>query len=242
MLSLYQFPISHYCEKVRWALDFKRLDYRVRNLLPGPHVSRARKMGVAATSLPILVHDRRALQNSSDILDYLDQTFPERPLMPADAQLQKEALAWEKFADEQIGIPARMVCYHVLLDHPEIIVPLFTEHGPWYGPMLMKIIFPRLRRRMRALMKLDERTARTANQRLARAIDKVSGHLQNRSFLVGDRFSRADLATAALLAPLCKAEKYGVNWPRRFPEALEQTLAPYRDPLAWVDRVYRQYR
>lgn len=38
MLTLYQFPISHYCEKIRWALDFKQLKYNTVNLLPALHI------------------------------------------------------------------------------------------------------------------------------------------------------------------------------------------------------------
>jgi hypothetical protein len=37
MIELYQFPFSHYCEKVRWALDYKGIAYRTVNLLPGFH-------------------------------------------------------------------------------------------------------------------------------------------------------------------------------------------------------------
>ena len=33
-IVLYQFPISHYCEKVRWALAYKSISYQKINLLP----------------------------------------------------------------------------------------------------------------------------------------------------------------------------------------------------------------
>ncbi|HKX12345.1 MAG TPA: glutathione S-transferase N-terminal domain-containing protein, partial [bacterium] len=44
---LYQFPISHYCEKARWALAFKEIPYRIVNLAPGLHFRRTRNMGCA---------------------------------------------------------------------------------------------------------------------------------------------------------------------------------------------------
>nr|WP_305907368.1 glutathione S-transferase N-terminal domain-containing protein [Methylomarinum sp. Ch1-1]MDP4520111.1 glutathione S-transferase N-terminal domain-containing protein [Methylomarinum sp. Ch1-1] len=209
--------------------------------MPGLHTRQARKL-VGSTSLPILLHDGKAIQNSSDILDYLDQQFPDSPLAPEEAGLRGQVLAWEKFADEEIGVPVRMACYHVLLDYPEVVIPLFTDNGPWYGPLMMKIIFPKLRQKMRAMMKINERTVRIAHKRLEKAVDKVWVRLQNREFLVGDHFSRADLATAALLAPLCWPQKYGLNWPRNFPERLETIAAPYREKLAWVDGLYDQYR
>ena len=50
-LVLYQFPISHFCEKARWALDYKGLDYTTKNLLPGLHVKTTKKLA-ARSSVP----------------------------------------------------------------------------------------------------------------------------------------------------------------------------------------------
>ena len=53
---LYQFPISHYCEKVRWAMDYKGLDYKLKNLLPGLHLRTTKKIA-AKSYVPILIDD-----------------------------------------------------------------------------------------------------------------------------------------------------------------------------------------
>jgi len=241
MLTLYQFPISHYCEKVRWALDYKKLEYRTVNLLPGLHRARVTKLS-GSSSLPVLVHDGRIIKNSSDIIDYLDAHFPESPLTPADQALRREAMEWEKFADEQIGILVRAVCYHVLLDHPAMLVPIFTAGGPWYGRFVMPIIYPKLSGVMRDKMKLNQETSQIALGQLGQAIDKLDARLQDREFLVGDSFTRADLAVASLLAPLHKAEKYGVVWPAQFPEALEKISEGLAGKTAWVKRFYADYR
>jgi glutathione S-transferase len=240
MLTLYQFPISHYCEKVRWALDHKNLDYQIKNLLPGLHTLTTKKF--TSSSLPILVHDDNTVQNSSDIITYLDLHFPQALLTPEDETLKQEALDWEKFADEQIGIAVRIVCYYVLLNHPNIVIPFFTHNGPWYGPYLMKAIFPKLSATMRIKMNLNAKTAESANQQLADALDKVHSRLQNRQFLVGEQFTRADLATASLLAPLCKPKQYGLNWPERFPDPLEAIIIQHSEKLAWVNNLYAKYR
>ena len=47
-IKLYQFCISHYCEKARWALDYKGINYQTVNLLPGQHVNTIRKLTGAA--------------------------------------------------------------------------------------------------------------------------------------------------------------------------------------------------
>lgn len=160
MLTLYQFPISHYCEKIRWALAYKGLKYRSRNLLPGLHVRQTRRLS-DNPMVPILVHDGRVLQNSRDIITYLDDTFPEHPLTPAQADQRRQALEWEDYLDREIGVHLRRYCYSVLLEHPSVLIPFFTHQGPWYGPLLLRLGFPMLRHRMRRFLNIKEATAAT---------------------------------------------------------------------------------
>jgi len=241
MLELYQLPISHYCEKVRWALDYKDLDYRKRNLLPGLHARKAKKL-TSQSSVPILVHDGEVVYGSSRIVDYLDSTFKNNPLTPDDQNLAKSALEWERFADEEIGPRVRLLCYHILLDHPNIVIPFMTDNGPWYGPFLIKRIFPRLSLKMRALMKINDKTFDVSKIRLGVAIDKVCERLQGREFLVGENFTRADLAIASLLARFSMPEKYGLNWPDSYPQELDQLIQGYSNILYWVSDLYKNYR
>jgi glutathione S-transferase len=52
MIELLQFRHSPYNEKVRWALDLKRVPHRRRSLLPGPHMGVVKKLTGRATSPP----------------------------------------------------------------------------------------------------------------------------------------------------------------------------------------------
>lgn len=241
MITLYQFPISHYCEKVRWALEYKNIEYKKVNLLPGLHAKKAKKL-TSHSSLPILVHDKKIINESSQIISYLDQTFPDNSLTPHDQNLKKQAMQWEIFADEEIGSDVRRICYHTLLNHPVIITPYFTDGGPWYGTLYMKLTFSKLSQTMRKLMKLDDSTVLEINQRLSIAINKVHTHIKEREYFVGDSFTRADLAIASLLAPLCRTKNYGIEWPEKYPEPLHSTIEGYGNKLDWVHHIYSQYR
>ena len=241
MLTLYQFPISHYCEKVRWALEYKNIEYKKVNLLPGLHVKKAKKL-TSSASLPILIHDNIIKSESSEIISYLDKTFPDNSLTPSDPNLKKKATLWEQFADEALGSDVRRICYNTLLNHPHIITPYFTEGGPWYGNLYMKATLPRLSKTMRKLMKLDDTEVLKINQRLTQAIDKTYAHIKDREYFVGDSFTRADLAMASLLAPLCRTNNYGINWPEKYPEPLHSTISEYGNKLDWVHRIYQQHR
>ncbi len=241
MLTLYQFPISHYCEKVRWALDFKRLDYQVKNLLPGLHGLTTKKLS-AQTAVPILVHDQYVVHGSSHIISYLDETFPEHSLTPKENQLKQQAFEWENFVDTEIGVHIRRCFYHILLEHPNILIPLFTHNGPWYGKILLRGMFPKLKTRMKERMHINQETAQRSKEHLKISIDKLYDHLQVNRFIVGNQFTRADLTAASLLAPLCKPKKYGVNWSDKLPEPLEALISEFNIKTIWVNSFYEKYR
>ncbi len=241
MLKLYQFPISHYCEKIRWALAFKNLNHEVKNLLPGLHTLTTKKFS-PRSSVPILTHDDKVVQGSDKIISYLDETFSTRSLTPEEVQTRDEALEWEKYIDNEIGIHVRRCCYHILLEYPNIVIPFFTHAGPWYGKPLLTIMFPQLKVKMRRLMDITGESAKNSKEHLRIAIDRLYSHYQEHEFLAGNQFSRADLAAAALLAPLCMPKKYGLNWPDNLPEEWEELVVEFQGKTSWVHEAYEKYR
>jgi glutathione S-transferase len=116
MFELYDFTFSHYSEKARWALDFKGVPYTSRHLLPGFHMRTTRKLA-PRSSVPILKTDDAVIQGSAEIIDFLEQTFPERSLTPPDPQDANAAIEWEKYLDVEIGVTLRLwFYYHTLPD------------------------------------------------------------------------------------------------------------------------------
>ena len=103
-------------------------------------------------------------------------------------------------------------------------------------------MFPKLSIKMRELMKLDEKNVLLIQQRLTKAIDKINQQTKNRNYLVGNSFSRADLAVASLLAPLFRPNKFGLDWPDQYPEPLNSTISEFGDKLSWVQQIYQQHR
>ncbi len=241
MITLYQFPISHFCEKARWALDYKKITYETKNLLPGPHVKQVMSMA-KRPEVPVLKHEKNIIQNSNEIIDYLDKTFADNALTPEDEESRIKVLEWEAFVDKEVGPNLRTYFYHTLLEHPKLLIPIFTYKGPWYGKIFMKFFFPALRVKMLKFMRINNETAAQAKQDLRCAIDKLNHRLSEHEFLVGEHFTRADLAAASLLAPLVQPEKYGLPWPSPLPLPLQQTIDEWQDDLVWVRQLYDKYR
>ena len=239
-IILFQFPISHFCEKVRWALNYKKIEHRISNVLPGLHVKKMLKL-TGQSSVPVIKHNNESIHNSAKIMDYLEQHYSDMPLTPTDEEEARQARDWESFADKNFGPQVRVFMYHYLLEEPKIVIPFFTKGGPFYGRFLIKAIFPKLKIKMRKLMKINTESAALAKTHILTSLEKVNERLQGREYLVGDTFSRADLTVAALLAPLFMPPGYGLNAPE-LPSELQEQLDEFEPHLQWAKSMYTKHR
>ena len=241
MTELYQFPLSHYCEKIRWALDFKQIPHTQITVLPGFHFLKTKSMGLSPT-LPIIKHNGQLIQNSSTIITYLDQHDPEFPLTPADPKRREEALEWERYLDREIGPHIRRIYYFYLLQNKALTIDFFTHNGPPYGRFVLNRIYPVLRHFMRRMMQINETAVAASRKQIQAPIDKLRAHYETHPYLVGDQFTRADLTAAALLAPSHKPAQYGIPWPNQMPPEIEALTAELRPQTAWLPRIYQNHR
>ena len=85
MIILYGSPLSTYTAKVRLALNWRGLAFEEREP-EGGYKSAAWSARVAMGTIPALDHDGFLLAESEVILEYLEETFPDRPLLPAQPQ------------------------------------------------------------------------------------------------------------------------------------------------------------
>ena len=236
MMMLYQFPISPYCEKARWALEYKELDYRIKNLVPGPHFRTLRKIA-PGTILPLLIDGDEVVQGSDSIITYLDKKQSHPALTPTTTEDASMAHEWERYADTNVGVPLRLFFYFHLLQNRKLATKVLTEDGPWWSGPLYKILFPVVRKGMRAVMGIDAESAKAAQDKLLAAFEYIDKRLEKHKFLAGPLFSRADLSVSALLAP---------TWRPDFslPQAVDAFIGAHRQRpvFTWARAVYDDYR
>jgi glutathione S-transferase len=101
MMTLYGLPLSSYTAKVRVALHWRGLEFEEREP-PGGYQSAAWRERVPMGTIPALAHDGFFLYESEAILEYLEDAFPARPLLPAQAQARARVRSLARLHDLQV--------------------------------------------------------------------------------------------------------------------------------------------
>ncbi|MBA2348170.1 MAG: glutathione S-transferase N-terminal domain-containing protein [Solirubrobacterales bacterium] len=105
-------PISHYCEKARWALDRARIPYREERHVQGVHIFHALRAGRSRT-MPILVTaDGRRCTESAAIVRWCDGELAEPGRLVPRGALGEQAGALEAELDVGLGVDGRLWMYH----------------------------------------------------------------------------------------------------------------------------------
>ena len=103
MLELYHSINSVCAQKVRIALAEKELLYKEHLMtLGGDQFDPAYMKLNPNAVVPTLVHDGQPIIESSVILYYLDEVFPERPLMPVAPLARAKTRLFNKLIDEYV--------------------------------------------------------------------------------------------------------------------------------------------
>jgi len=112
---LWHIPLSHFNEKVRWALDFKNIPHQ-RQRVGADYLLQAWRATGHGT-LPILFLDGKPIRDSTAIIAALEQRHPEPALYPKDEAPLRRALELEDYFDEVLGPSVRAA----------IVTPLVRE-------------------------------------------------------------------------------------------------------------------
>lgn len=240
-------PISHFCEKARWALDRAGVDYVEEPHLQLIHILAARRAGGGRTVPVFVTSEGQVLPESTAILRWSDtRVEPERRLYP-EGDLGAQAATLEAWLDDGFGPDGRVWMYHQTLP----VVHDLERWAVWGIPRWEKRFFrmggPAIEMAMRRYLRVDAATSAAALQRVDAVFDEVATRVSDgRRFLLGDQFTAADLTFAALAAPMILPVRYGspLPPPEAMPDAAAREVGRLRDHPAGVfaDRLYREER
>jgi glutathione S-transferase len=240
---LWHLKVSHYNEKARWALDYKRFPHRRRAVHPGVHPLIAKRL-TGGETLPILVLDGEAIGDSSRIIETLERRKPDPPLYPSGAEERRRALELEEFFDEELGPYSRILAMHHALPDPDLWLSTFMPDLRGRARDAARAGFGGIRKQIEGQFGLSEETVAGAFAKVRAAGERFKAEVGEGGHLVGDRFTVADLTLAALVAPLVAPPQFPYPQPQRD----HPRYAPVRDALAesglldWARDTYARHR
>jgi glutathione S-transferase len=224
---LYVFPISHFSEKARWALDRANFSYELKLLTPGEHIPLLK--GIASeTSLPVLQMADQTIQGSSKIIDHIDeQAF--------GAITTPEELEMESKIDEQIGKGLQTMLYHFILGYPEIIGKLFSLTPPKKEenvPPPEKFDFIALV--LKKKYKINPKNVEVVMTNVQNITTELQEIYKKQKFFNGKSFGRVDLTIASLMGVLV--------FPKEAPASAWFASVTMPEPfLAWRESLHAQF-
>lgn len=245
MRTLYQFPLSHFCEKARWLLDYKELDFVAQNLVPGVHRAFA-QIKTGQNKLPILRDQDRFISGTTNIALYLDETYPEHALLRAQPHLYHQALEIDELSQELGKHVRRWGLAHFLESSEEPLDILLGEQG--YLRQFQKYTKPLLKNLMSKAYQLQPEQVQASQENMDRIIKQLNQRLieQGGRYLVGDRLGLADIAVCSMLAPLLQMSE--TPWEKSDQSQLLPAFHDYQHQLQalplgqYVIRIYRNER
>lgn len=191
-LTLYNFPQSTCSQKVRLQLWTKGIAFedRVVEHKKREHLTEWYLELNPNGVVPTIVHDDAVIIDSSVIMEYLDEVFPDTPLTPADPVRRAHMRKWLRYMEEvptpAIRVPSfnKFIAKRYAGLSPEQYAQMADNHP----------IRKQFYQHMRKEAGFDERETQDALDRLQQAVDRVEKGLTDSGgpWIMGETLTLAD--------------------------------------------------
>ena len=231
-MRLLTIPISHYCEKARWALDRAQVAYVEERHIQGVHQVIARRAGGGMT-VPVLLAADQVITDSDAIIRYADAHLPpERRLFPADPAERREVEALCRELDDGLGPDARRLIYVVMFDAKDQMLHFNNQGVPRWEARALDALWPLATRFVIRHLGITATTREDDERRVRGTFDAMAERLADgRPHLCGDRFTAADLTFACLSSAVTAPPQYGVRLPQpdELPPQIGDLIRSFRE-------------
>ena len=215
MPRLVTIPISHYCEKARWALDRAGVSFLEERHVQVVHRVAARRAGGGAT-VPVLVTENEVVPSSRGIVVWSDACLAlQKRLFPAGGGRDDPLRGVCDRLDEVLGPAGRRLMYVHMLDQRDVALRYNNQGVPAWEGRAISAGFPIAQRFISRALGIRPGVEREDERVVFAELDHVAALLRDgRPYLSGERFGAADLTFAAMAASVVFPPAYGVRLPQ----------------------------
>ncbi len=195
MLTLHLYNHSPFNQKIQRMLNIKGVPYESKYWRIA---ERSQILKISPTGkLPALTHDGKTIVDSTEMAYYIEDTFPETPLVPSDPRQKGLVHALEDWADESLYF-YEMTLRFVAERNSERNIPKLIELESAPMRWILTKVLPRVMRKTTAGQGIGRKSHDALCTDTERHIRAVSDMLGDGEWLVGDAITLADLAVYAM--------------------------------------------
>jgi glutathione S-transferase len=171
----------------------------------------------------------------------LERRWPDPPLYPSEDAERRRALELEEFFDEEAGHELRRAAFYELRDDPDYVSSfLMTGRGP-LARRVMRALLPVAMVYPKRRYRINPADAEEGRRKVSLALDRIEAEVGPSGYLVGDGFTVADLAAAALLFPVAWPAELQYDYPEPPRSGWWESLT--RHPaVKWITKMYSRHR
>jgi len=172
--------------------------------------------------VPVLIHDGAVINESTVINEYLDEVFPQVPLVPGDPVKRAHMRIWSKFVDEYFCPALSKIGWTLIV--PQIAAQMKSGE---LEELLEKVPLEEQRQKWRAAATESFTPEELADcrRKVCVSIERMERILEKWQWLAGDEYSLADVNSYSMVAAV----------PRLVPEAMSEEKTP--KTMAWLERM-----
>jgi glutathione S-transferase len=192
MIVLHQFEISPFCDKIRRILHVKGQPYEVREVPPSRAITEVRRINRIG-KLPTIEDDGRVVADSTEIAYYLEERFPDPPLLPKHPLERALVHVLEDWADESLYFYEMTLRFTLPHNRRRWLPVLMKYEAPWFqriAPFVMPMVFKSRVRTQGVGRKATEAVVADVE----RHVGAVDGLVGDGQWLVGSALTLADIA------------------------------------------------
>jgi glutathione S-transferase len=236
-LTLYQFELSPYADKVRRVMRLKGVSF---DTVEVPVTSPRKYKHISPTGkFPALVVSGKIIVDSTDICRYLEAQFPEPRIAPDDPRQAALATILEDWADEALYF-YDLTMRNWPQNRDWFIDDLLHHVKPGFTRNLLARLIPGALLKATKAQGLGRKSEATVLADLGAQFDALAALVADGGWLAGPRLSTADLAVRVMVnvieraregRALLEARPALLDWARRVdaaapPEGLSITRPP----------------
>lgn len=222
MITLYQFEVSPFCDKVRRVCHFKGLPFSVQevSLLGAGKYSSAKK-------LPVIDDGQTRVEDSTQIAYYLEEKHPQPSIFPLDPAERALCNVLEDWADESLYYYDIALHFSFAENAKRRAEHLLQHEKSWMRSLLRPFV-PTLLRKVGESQGAGRRPRNVILSDIDRQISSIDNLLGDKDFLLPSGLSIADISVFVEVDAMRVAEQG------------EAIVARYPRVVAWMARVDEQ--